>query len=82
MEILAFMHCIHFCVIHFIIQNEFKDVVHTDTHTRTHTTSSQVGSNKLFSLFYTLKLKPELKTTKGRQSAVMYISNRAYLSTT
>ena len=33
-------------------------------------------------LFIASHTEPELKTTKGRDSAVMYISNRAYLSTT
>lgn len=43
-------------------------------------TLSQVWSNKLLSLHHTLNLNS--KTSKGRDSAVMYISNRAYLSTT
>lgn len=49
------------------------------SHTHRDNTQSQVWFGELLSLRHTLK--PDFKTTKGRDSAVMYISNRAYLST-
>lgn len=84
-ELLAPMHCIHVFVsftllfkmnLNILLKSAMRVVLTFHTHT------PHYHRNGFPFIASHTEKEPELKTTKGRDSAVMYISNRAYLSTT
>lgn len=71
-----------FCFIHFIIQNEFVIKKRNESSFAVPGARRSITGMVEQAPFVVSHTEPELQTTKGRDSAMMYISNKAYLSTT